>query len=149
MKILSLMTGVLFTLATSATEMNAQQSLLPESNLAAANVDYGMINKVTTVPPTASYRPFYIDESNYGIKAVKSFGSFVIPTTNYLKIVAPDNTTYSNAQLVNKKTGASVFNIKLDGINDTVDMTGTRAGLYILTMSNSEGNIFSEEIMIM
>ena len=73
----------------------------------------------------------------------------MIPTTNYLKIVAPDNTTYSNAQLVNKRTSASVFNIKLDGINDTVDMTNTKAGLYILTMSNELGDIYSEEIMIM
>jgi len=149
MKTLTFIAGVFCALTLSTPEMNAQQSHLTQSTLVSARMDFEGLKKAINTPSRVSYQPFYIDESDFGIKAVKSFGSFVIPTTNFLKIVAPDDNVYTKAQLINKKTSDSVFSIKLDGTNDTVDMTNTKAGLYILTMSNELGDIYSEEIMIM
>lgn len=98
---------------------------------------------------TAKYAPFILDEAIYKVNVSKSFGSYVVPNTNYLKIVASDGKNYNRAQLINKETGEALFSIRLLGSKNTVDMSGTTPGVYKLILTNTKNDLYTEDIMIM
>ncbi len=95
------------------------------------------------------YVPISVDETAFQFNVSKAFGSYVIPNTNYLKIVSPDEKVYTNAELVNKKSGKQVFSFSLDIEKNVVDMTFTKAGVYTLSLTNEKGERYTEDIMIM
>ena len=104
-------------------------------------------SKTVNIPNV--YVPISVDESAFNFKVSKAFGSYVIPNTNYLKIVSPDETIYTNAEFVNKKSGKQIFTFSLDIDRNVVDMSFTKAGIYTLILTNKNGDRYSEDIMIM
>jgi hypothetical protein len=103
--------------------------------------------KSLTIPNL--YAPISVDESAFDFNVSKTFGSYVIPNTNYLKIVSPDETLYTNAKLVNKKSGKQIFSFSLNVEKNVVDMSFTKTGVYTLILTNQKGERYTEDIMIM
>ncbi|MFT4534958.1 MAG: hypothetical protein ACJA1A_002129 [Saprospiraceae bacterium] len=95
------------------------------------------------------YIPIAVDETAFDFKVSKAFGSYVIPNTNYLRIVSPDETNYTKAEFVNKKTGKQIFSFDLDIEKNVVDMSFTKSGIYTLILTNLNGDRYTEDIMIM
>ncbi|MFT6333384.1 MAG: hypothetical protein ACI86M_001292 [Saprospiraceae bacterium] len=103
--------------------------------------------KSVTIPN--AYVPISVDETAFGFKVSKAFGSYVIPNTNFLKIVSPDDIKYTEAEFVYKKSGKQVFSFSLDLMKNVVDMSFTKTGLYTLILTNKGGDRYTEDIMIM
>jgi len=84
----------------------------------------------------------------YDKSAVQEFGSFVNPYTNQLRIVPNDDVLYTKIQITNKSTGKTIIKKDLSNGNNLVDLTLMTPGKYILIMTDSGKNIFSEEVTI-
>ena len=119
-----------------------------ESNeLTTVKLDHRKSSKSVTIPNV--YVPISVDETAFKFKVSKTFGSYVIPNTNYLKIVSPNETIYTNAEFVDKKSGKQIFSFSLNIEKNVVDMSFTKAGIYTLTLTNKNGDRYTEDIMIM
>lgn len=106
-------------------------------------------SKLKNIEIPNAYIPISIDESALKFKVSKDFGSYIIPNTNYLKIVASDSKVYTDAELINKDSKVRVFFLPLDMKKNVVDMTYTKPGRYTLTLTNTNGDKYSEDILIM
>jgi hypothetical protein len=90
-----------------------------------------------------------IDESEFTYKVSKSFGSYIIPNTNYLKIVASDGKVYTQAELIHSESKVRLFLLPLDEEMNVVDMTHAQLGKHTLILTNSNGDKYVEDILIM
>ena len=135
--------------------VNAQQDIKNTMASTTANYDSAEtinynLNKNTKVSDVSGdYKPISIDESAFTFAVDKSFGSYVIPNTNFLKIVSPNDAKYTNVEFTNKKTGAKIFSFELDITRNVVDMSNSAPGIYSLTLSNKAGDKYTEDIMIL
>jgi len=103
--------------------------------------------KSVTIPQ--KYQMISVDESAFSFKVSPDFGSYVIPNTNYLKIVASDGNIYTNAKMIDKASGKFIFDLEIESDKKVIDMSNTRPGVYKLTLSNKKGQKYTEDIMIM
>lgn len=117
------------------------------SNFTKAKLDEKKNLKSVTSPNL--YAPIWADETAFGFRVSKVFGSYVIPNTNFLKIVSPNETVYTNAELVNKKSGKQIFSFRLDVEKNVVDVSFIKVGNYTLILMNESGDRYTEDIMIM
>jgi hypothetical protein len=147
----------LFTFILLSQTISAQQGLKDALTSTSENFDSNKITKFkldktknlksVTIPNV--YKPISVDEKAFGIKVSKNFGSYVVPNTNYLKIVSPNEIIYTKAEFVNKKTGKQIFSFSLDIEKNVVDMSFTKSGVYTLILTNDKGERYTEDIMIM
>lgn len=88
-------------------------------------------------------------ENEYDLMAKKEFGSYVNPYTNHLKIVPKDDIVYTKVQIIKKGTGMTITKKDLQDGSNVLDLSSYEPGTYILIMTNSKRNIYSEEISIL
>lgn len=138
-----------FAVAQVATNTSIGSINYPEEISKNVNIKLKRNSEMKTLRIPTNYAAISIDESKFTFKASKDFGSYVIPNTNYLKIVASDGKVYSTAKLTEKKSKRVIFSINIDTDKSVIDMSFTKPGIYTLFLSNKHGDQYSEDILIM
>lgn len=71
------------------------------------------------------------------------------PSNNQINIAVNNDIKYTKAELLSKESNTTVQTLKLKEDNKTVDVSSVDSGTYYLILSNEEGNVFSEKIIIL
>jgi len=71
------------------------------------------------------------------------------PETNVIDIDINNNVNYTKAELLSKDTNQTVQSLNMSAENQSVDVSTVNAGTYYLILSNEEGKVFSEKIIIL
>lgn len=70
-------------------------------------------------------------------------------TTASIDIDFNQNIRYTKAELLSKDTNETLQSLEMDKGNQSVDVSKVSSGTYYLILSNDEGKIFSEKIIIL
>lgn len=71
------------------------------------------------------------------------------PTTNIIDIDITNKVQYTKAELLSKDTNQTIQNLELNESNNSVDVSNVESGTYYIILSNDEGKVFSEKIIIL
>jgi len=71
------------------------------------------------------------------------------PSTNVIDIDINNDVKYTKAELLSKDSNETVQSLNIDEDNQSVDISQINSGTYYLILSNEEGKVYSEKLIIL
>ena len=130
--------------------LGVSYSIAQSNNLLVSNFSSSNIN-------SSDLNPFDLNESD--ITNISTSQSNDIPEsashfqlntlTNELNINVNSEVVYTKAELLCKTTNTTVQSLQINGGKESVDLTNTNPGTYYMILSNENGDILSEKLIIL